>query len=200
MLYELSKELGASLQARGVPLKVVFGPERTQPVSASRERIVLEHLEGGDSFGPLISQHRNPRGVMTRRVAAVLRIYAQATISGAGVQDHRRRAEAVLDQVIVALDDIARGSRRNQWSPASGGFVVPEDSVGSETWSGACYEMRFSIDRSVLDTTWTDGTTVGSGLPEATIGGDGGVTIASRTEVRLANGPDDADPETACGG
>lgn len=193
MLYEITKELDTALQAQGVPLRVVFGPERTAPVTSAAERIVVQHAEGGgaDSFGPPMVPGGNPRPQALRRCGAVARIYAQSTLAGAAVQDHRRRAEAVLDRLVVALTALGT-SRRSPVELQGGGFIDLVDEQGTATRSGAVYELRFSIARAVYDTTWA-----GDALPETTIGSG---TITSTTSVRMADGPSGADPETACGG
>jgi len=194
LIYDLAREVDAIIRAQGSPLGCVFGPERTDG-NAARERVVLEHSPtGGDVFGPATSQHINPKSRFTRSVACQLRIYARSPLSGAAVQDHRRRAETVLDLVLVALDTRLRGTRRNAWTPDRGGFVSTDDLDGSQTWSGAVYELAFTVDRAVLAQTFTAGI-----APESTLG-EGGVTITSTTSVGLVNGPAGTPPETACGG
>lgn len=201
MIHEIGKELAEALAAKGVPFKVVDA-ERTAPTSAARERIVIERIDGADSFGSVVSQHRNPRCVMTRVIAVRLRIFAQATRSGATYPEHERRADAVLDAVLVALADIMRARNAKPWLPDGGGFVELDDEKGTlgGSRSGAVYELRFTVPRAVNDTTWTGTGEAGDGAPEVPLGGEGGVTIASTTGVLLANGPDGAEPVTACGG
>ena len=141
-----------------------------------------------------------------RATGAVLRIYAQATVTGAAVHDHERRAEAVLDRAYVALEGIV-GARRTLWNVTSARFLTSDDlkAQGLAVWSGAVYELRFTVDRAVNDATWA-----GAGIPTATLGEGGAGGIKSKTRVSMAHGagtdvdtdgdgvPDNA--ETSCGG
>lgn len=154
MIHEIAKELDAKLKAKGVPVRVVTGPERTDG-QAQRERIVLERdRDSGDSFGPVRSQHGNPKARMTRTVGCLMRIYAQSTSAGAAVYEHERRAETILDRIVCSLDDVIRGDRKSSWALRDGKFTSPTDLQQSQTWSGALYELRFSVDRSVFDRAW----------------------------------------------
>lgn len=153
MIHEIAKELDVLLRAKGVPLRVASGPERTTR-TGNREGIVLERdRDQGDSFGPVRSQHLNPKAHFVRSTGCLLRIYAQDARSGAGVSDHERRAETVLDRVLVGLRTISV-TRKTQITLASGRFAALPDADGSDTFSGVVYELRFSVDRSVFDRAW----------------------------------------------
>jgi hypothetical protein len=177
MIHEIAKSLDTALRAKGVPLRVVDGPERTGTTSFARERVTLERdRDRGDSFGPTRSQHGNPRARLTRTTGCVLRVYAQSTHAGATVQDHERRAETVLDRVLVALDTILRGERMTFWTQASGRFMTPADLEETETFAGAVYELRFTVDRSVFDRTWpTAQDPEGAARPEGGFDGVGNI-------------------------
>lgn len=194
MLYDLTKEIRAVLQSKGVPVSIEYGPERTQSTTFGRERIVLEEdVDAGDSFGPAISVHTNPKHRASQRLGVAVRIYAQATIVGAAVQDHRRRARAIFDPLFVAIDTILRGSRKNLWEPSSGKFLSADEFQlrGLETWSGAVYEFKFTVSRAIEDLTW-----VGDANPEITLGAG---SIRSTTNVTTFNGPGNQTEEVACG-
>jgi hypothetical protein len=180
VIRELSLELQTALRAKGCPV-VVLEREATTTATFGRERIVIEHDEGGDTFGPVRGAHVNPKHRFTRKVGGKITIYAQSTRAGALEFEHRRRAEHILDLVLVALDDVAK-LRRNAWTPTGGAFIRPADLETSERLGGAVYEMKFTIDRAVYVQTWT-----GDIQPEATLE-EGG--IASGTRVSI-NGSDD---------
>lgn len=194
MIHEIGVELAAALKAKGYAAVVVDGPEATGSTSFARERIVIEHdADGTDKFGPALSQHKNPKQRMTRGIAAKLTIYAQTTTAGAMPFEHRRRAEHILDMVLVAMDGVAI-ARKNKWTPTGGKFVTPPDLAGSDAFAGASYALTFTFDRGVFDATWA-----GASRPEAAVG-VGGVSITNTTNVTQANGPDGEDVETGCGG
>lgn len=198
MIREICVELQAELRAQGCPLSVVFGPERTAPTTYARERIVIEHDEGGDSFGPARATHKNPRVRMVRNVGAKLTIYVQSVASGAALFEHRRRAEHVLDLVLVALEKVIV-VRKNGWTIKGGKFVVPADMAPSEEQSGAAYEFTFSFERAVMVQKWN-----GDVRQEHALGAG---EIRSTTRVSAQGGVDDDDDfttvpagaETGCG-
>ncbi len=181
MIHAIGIEIGQALAAQSCPFKVVDGPEGTTTTTFGRERIVLEHDESGDTFEPARSNHANPKHVITRRQGFVVRIFAQSPGPNAMEFEHRRRAEHVLDLVIVALRDVAV-ARKNSWAIRSGKFVLPVDLSGSPVIGGAVYELAISFDRAVMVQTWA-----GAAKPEAAAGG-----FTNRTSVG-------EDLETACG-
>lgn len=198
MIHEIGVELQAVLRSRGCPLSVIDGSDDMPTVTYARERIVIERF-GDDSFGPVRSQHLNPKHRMTRSIGCKITIYAQAVAVGALTWEHYRRAETILDLVLVALGDVA-AVRHNLFSPKSGRFINPEDLEKSETNIGAVYELLFTFDRAVRTQTW-----LGAFRPSATLTAAGG--LRNTTKVSMTGGPDDDDnnttvpaaAETACG-
>lgn len=186
MLHEIGVELGAALAAQGCPLRVIDGPEPTKTTTYARERIVIEH-DDADGFVPTQSQHRNPKIRMVRNVAAKVTIYAQSPAAGAMEWEHTRRAEHVLDLVLVALDYVV-SVRKNRWTIKGGGFVRPDDLAKSDTQGGAVYALTFAVERGVYEQKWN-----GDVRPQVT-----GVPITSTDRITLAHGPSDQVPETAC--
>ncbi len=185
MIHEIGLELVAKLKVQKCPvITVVDGPEVVKTTTFGKERIVLEHDEGGDSFGGARGATRNPNQRFTRTMGMKLTIYAQSVGAGAMPFEHRRRAEHILDLVLVAMDEIAK-ARANAWEPKGGKFVVPDDLAGSEVIGGAVYELSFSFDRGVSKRTWE-----GAKRPEITAGD---LTFANSTTLG-AN-----EEETACG-
>lgn len=195
MIYEIAKELHVELRAKKVPFRVVYGPERKDDVGLTDTRIVLERdRQTGDQPGPPRSQHKNPSLAGVRGVGVVLRIFARANVSGANVWDHERLADAIVDKAWVALRKIAT-RRRTIWNITSAKLLSREEleQRSLEQWPGAVYEMRFTVDRGVLDTDWQ-----GEAAPEKALGPHpDGIEIAGSTKVTV-NGS--GSPETACGG
>lgn len=196
MIHEIGLELQKQLRARGCPLEVVDGPERTKTTSWTKQRIVLEDDDGGaDAFAPVRSQHINPKLRYTVNQACKLTIYAKSERSGAMLFEHRRVAKAARDMVLCALDLIA-SRRKNAWKAGGGRFITPVDLQESEQPGGAVYELKFTFERGVKDVTWA-----GRPTPEATL-----TALQNTTKVSRANALDDNDPltipadaETACG-
>jgi hypothetical protein len=187
VIHEIGVELAASLASRGCPFRVVDGPEETGTSTFARERIVIEH-DDSDSFGPVISQHRNPMQCAVRVVGAKITIYAQSPSVGATKWEHVRRVEHVLDLVICSLREVCV-ARRQGLSLAAGRLLQPEDLAASPAQGGAVYELRFGVERGIADTKWT-----GESRPEATVG-PGGITIVGTDQITAPGYPV---PETAC--
>jgi hypothetical protein len=186
MLHEIGVELGAALVAQGCPLKVFDGPESTKTTTYARERIVLEYADS-DSFSAPRSQHRNPKHRMTRNVAAKITIFAQSAAAGATEWEHYRRAEHILDLVLVAMEKVIV-ARKSAWNVGSGKFISPEDLKASESIGGAVYELAFTVERSVFEQKWN-----GSVKEQVT-----DFAITSSDRIILANGPEDQTSETNC--
>jgi hypothetical protein len=197
MLYAISQELAEALDAKGVPFPVFFGPDPSTPITASRERIVIEQPFGEkrDQTQPAKAVHHNPSMRAVRIQAARIRIFARSSLAGARWHDHAERAEEVLDHVQASLDVIVRG-RKNAIAWAGGGFVELVDANGSEVWSGAVYEQDFSVDRGVFVRTWA-----GEAHGEVTIGeGVEIVNVVKASNATGAAGTPPADAESVSGG
>lgn len=193
MIYEITKELAAELESRGVPLPVVYGPEKNASTAINRSRIVLERdrQNGDQSLGPR-SQQKNPALANVRAMGCVLRVFAQSTLAGANVWDHERLADQAIDRIEIALRKVIT-KRRTAYRITSARLLSAQDLelLDLKTWPGVVYELRFQVDRGVLDTSWQ-----GEALPTATIG-PGGVAIDGSTKVTV-NGV--GTPEASCGG
>jgi hypothetical protein len=173
VIYEITQELKAALEARGVPVPVEYGPEPKTSTAFSRTRIVVERdRQGGDSIPDHRSVHRNPRMHGVRAMGAVCRIYASSTVTGASVHDHERLADQLADKVQVALRQIV-STRRTLWRVLSAKLLSAAElgQLELETWHGVVYELRFQVDRGVLDTSWTDDASVGAARPTGTLTG-----------------------------
>jgi len=185
MLGTICRELDLALKVKHVPFPVAFGPERSDSVSSSFGRIVIEHGgPGADSFDPPIGTHPNPKVHFLRWQGARLRLYARSNVANARYQDHTAFAEKALDAILCELDVCVR-ARKNRIRVNPGGFVPLDDAAGSQTWGGVVYELTFAIDRACERRTWE-----GEANAEKTIGvGEDDVTLTSTTKVSDALGP-----------
>lgn len=152
MIHEIGVQLGQTLSSKGLGIPVVDGPERRPTTTFARERVVIER-SGEDGYESRHLADKNPRTRMTRLIACKVTIYAQEPNKGAAEWEHFRRAEQMLDMVLIALDQIAK-ARQNLFKPKSGKFVVPDDMKHGETMGGAVYELQFTFDRGVADRNW----------------------------------------------
>lgn len=184
MIHEIGVELQAYFKSKKCPFDVIDGPEIRGTSTFARERVVIEHDPAGDSF---VAKHKattNPRSWGSRNIGVKITLYVKRPSKGATYWEHKRRAEALLDQVFCGLSNIAK-ERQNLVVFRSGKFIFPEDLKDSETPGGAAYELLLTFDRGIVETNWD-----GTAQPTATIG-DGGVTIKNKTVVDAT--------ETACG-
>lgn len=193
MIHEIGVELQTQLRARGVPFPVVDGPEPTTTATWGRERIVIEYdADSDDEFSRPRSQSapRSHGGTPIRRYSSLeackATIYAQSAATGANVFEHRRRAKAIRDRVLVSLEAVA-ADRKNAFDPTRGRFVVPVDLQGAVIPGGAAYEISFGFERAIEDRAWD-----GSSAAEGNI-----AHVGSTTEVHGPGG--EGDGETACG-
>lgn len=190
MIHEVGVDLGTYLKSKGCPFKVIDGPEFRPTTTFARERIVIEHDPAGDSFGARRQADKNPRTWMTRNTGVKITIYAKHPNTGSTYWEHIRRAEQVLDQVLVGINVVAK-QRANLCTFKSGKFVLPPDLKDSETPGGAVYELLLTFDRGVAERNWDM-----SADPTAEVG-DG--FIKSTTVVSGVTEDGGASSETACG-
>lgn len=199
MIHEIGRELEGALLAQGCPFRVVDGPEATSDVTFRDSRIVIERDEdAGDSFVSPKSQSINPKLYAIRNIAVKLTIYAQSAAIGAKPFEHRRRAEKVVDMIVVSLLAIA-AVRKNGMTIRGGRFTRPADLEKSESVAGATYELNLTWERGITARTWA-----GEIRPEFVFVPG---SMTSTTKASLANGADDDDDpttvpataETACG-
>ncbi len=149
MIHEIGMELQAKLAAQGCAFKVL-DREATKPTQW-RNVIVID--ETGDTYGPVRSPGGNPRRFFTGNVGAKLTVYAQSTKSGAAEYEHRRAARRVVDLALVALRTI-RAERKTGLTIGAGAFVPIDDLEKSERPGGVAYELAFTVERGIFDTTF----------------------------------------------
>lgn len=183
MIHEIMIETQARLRAQGCPIECVDGPPWGE-TSWSGERIVFTLDDGGDSFETVRGGHVNPKQVTVRMMAFTVRIYAQAKKAGAMFFEHTRRADAILDQVLVALSEACQV--RKQPVQFRGGKWLPiKDLEKSTVFAGAVYELSAVVPRGVTKKDWD-----GDALEEITIT-EG--LIKNTVKARLQGTADDDD-------
>lgn len=149
----LAARLTAALKAQGFPYEVRdgpqalrFGPRAQAHVELSRDRV------GGDSLGPGKGRKRNPRILYTRTVGYLLRVYVGSTSSGSSAWDHECLCDVVVEQLIQAVDTVARIDGRSLWEYRSGRFLTTAELAETKMrkWpSGVVYDLIIEIGRSV---------------------------------------------------
>ena len=187
MINEVTRELAAELRTRGVPYPVIYRESKPATIgSVSQTRIVVERdRKGGDRPGLPVSQFKNPQRESSRQIGCVIRIYAQSTLGGAREFEHEELADAIADQIEIALYNIAAKRKTLHRIVAFKLLDAAEMNAPElEQWPGVIYEIRFSIDRGVVDTVFG-----GGAKDSTTLAG-----IKSTTRVRFGTGPN----STAC--
>lgn len=185
MIHEIGVELQANLQAAGCPLKVYDGPEPTETTTFGRERIVIAHDPGGDTFASVKGgSHPNPTYRGTCNTGVVITIYAQEPKSAAMPFEHRRRAELFRDMVLCSLYEVIT-ARANGYSIKSGRLFTADDLSKSEIQGAAVYELKLTIERGISKKHF-DGTIA----PQVSVSASGGtdsIPMKSTSTVKLGN-------------
>ncbi len=196
MLGRIARRLETVLRVdRGVPLRVEYGPIEPARVGELRDAIVVQY-SGGDSVGGARAIGGNPKRRMTRTIGCELHVYASSTVSGATRRDHEDRAQSIVGQALLALDDVLRGGESDAdgeyvdgtaytWRPGAGAFERAQGIA-----SGAHYVLAFTVDETIRDAPFA-----GTPLEEFTMGA---ASIASATNVYGSTG--EGAGETSCGG
>lgn len=182
MIHEVGVQISQTFATKGCPFVVIDGPEFRKTTTFARERVVIEHDPSGDSFVPRHQTDRNPRTRLTRNTGVKVTIYAQNPRAGAIYWEHVRRAEHVLDMVLIAIDLIAK-ARQNIAVFRSGKFVYPVDLKESETPGGAVYELYLTLDRGVADRNWDFTAQPTAEITAVAPGAGSGVIISNSAEI-----------------
>lgn len=163
MIHEIGVELQAYFSSVGCPLPIIDGPEFHKTNTGARERVVIEEDPDGDQFLPRHRAGVQPTARLTRVQGMQITIFTQDPHKGALYWEHKRRADHVLDVVLIGLYNIAK-TRKNELTFSSGKFVHPDDLKESEKPAGAEYLLKFKFDRGIFTRKWD-----GSDQPTAAI-------------------------------
>ncbi len=198
LIYELARDLQTLLTARKFPVNVIHGPPRlglpeTFGAGSLEVHTQLDAQGGDDVGGAARGSKANPRQVGTRAIGVRALIYARSSLDGAGIGDHEKLCQALVDGVIVSLLHWASETKAVGFAFKSGKMISRDERVaeGSDTPPGAVYELVFSVPRGVYALTYE-----GEARPVTS----GAITVTSATHAYRTGGDPDADPEVGCGG
>jgi hypothetical protein len=157
MIYEIAKEIATELATKGCPYRVVYGPERGAQTVASPRFVVERNRDATDDILSPRSRPVNPRMVALRVLACRCRVFAKSNLAGAGVHDHERVADQMVDRFTVALNKAVR-VRCTTYRVTRAKLLGADELglYGLETWPGVVYTIEFEIDRGVYDTNWAE--------------------------------------------
>ncbi len=185
MLYEISIELAAEMDARKYPYAVVYGPSSNN--SLVEPRIEMELALGAGLATHRPATHKPVNSKITEQVldACIVRIFSKSSLEGASTRDHQRQCLTDRQTFMVSLRSVLT-TRRNGLLYTSLGFLSDADIEQLEIveWAGAVYEIQFQFSRAIYDRDWTE-----EDADTATIG-ENGLTVESTTEVDDHTGQD----------
>lgn len=199
MLYEFARDIQGFLTEKSYPVRVVFDTGAQGQAKASAHRghvVVFDHDAAGDTLGPPLGAHRNPRLVRARYLGAKATIYAKSSLPGAHRGDHERECEKIVDALIVAFYRWGAEGRVGDLPWSKGSYVAGADAPDNprEKWPGVCYEITFRLPRGVLDRAYVAEQNPGAPHPTGAATG-----VQNQTQARLEGGDPDADPDLGCG-
>jgi hypothetical protein len=187
MLFSIAQEVKDFLVTKGCNVPVVYGPERKEQ-ALNRPRYVIERdRAAGDQHTGTRSQRTNPKLVDVRAIGCVCRIFAQSTVASAGVWNHERDADQMVDHFTVAMASVIQ-NRKTLWRVTNAKLLTAGELAARdiETWPGVVYEVKFQVDRGVADLTWrTPEQAAGSAQEEHTMGTG---ELVSSVQVRTQGG------------
>ncbi len=162
MLYEMFGDLRDRMHARKFPTHFEYGPERTHREGHHFSNLIVieRDREQSDTVEPAHGQVRNARKKFTRHLAAKATIFACCTAAGAHVGEHERVCEALVDALLVEIEDWGTESRAGQIPVTESRYMSAAERSDVETWPGVVYTVRFRVARGVQRLDYT-----GAGLP-----------------------------------
>jgi hypothetical protein len=177
MIYEVCVELRAYLAEQGCPFPIVEGAA-ADPTTLGPCFITIERDEAGESFGPPRGARamNNPKPITTRKIGVLITFRIQRTAGGALPHEHARICDHVVDLVLAGLAYVS-AVRRIICSLKGGKYITPPDMQKSEATSGVVYELRFDIDRAVVEQQYDRRGAVGEFRSTTTIGAIGAQTL-----------------------
>ena len=154
LLYEMARSLGAKLQKRKFPHRVVYGRRRLPHVAFV---YILSVVGRPHDLG---EERRAPRGAHRadgRRaihdLGCEIRVYARASVPGACEEDHEFDCDQVVRALVVALGEFFAGEKAGFALPSfSEARMMREDEFDEglfEQWPGVGYVLRFRVPAAV---------------------------------------------------
>jgi len=189
-IYEMSRDIAGLLAAQKFPFEVRYVPERTAIEQTAPTQIHFSRCRlAPDLIGTPRGQQRNPRKVYTRQLCVDVVVYASSTLAGAMIQEHEDLCDQLVDALVCRIDEWCTATKALDPDYVEMRYLTVEELQGLEGWPGVAYLLRFRVGRGVTLRTF-----VGEGKPTGTP-----ANVKNTSNVLLANGPDDAPPENACG-
>lgn len=149
MIYELHRDVQATLQSRGYPVHMVYGSAFAEtekyPYMVRFER----DREGQDTVGAPRGAQKNPRKLATRTLAGLVTMWARSSERNAHVGEHEAEAEKLVDAVIAAMLDWKTEGRVTLQFGA-GSYQKSSDREDTVVWPGVRYEQKFTVTRGLL--------------------------------------------------
>lgn len=177
MLYEMFGDLRDRMHARKFPTQFAYGPEHTAREGHHFSNLIVieRDREQSDEVEAAHGQVRNARKKFTRRLAAKATIFANCTSPGAHVGEHERVCEALVDALLVEIEDWGTESRAGQIPIKESRYLSAHERSDVETWPGLVYLVRFLVPRGVQRLDYT-----GAGLPTGAAS-----SVTGRIDLRI---------------
>lgn len=191
------KQVRDLVSAKGYPLSFAYGPRKmVSPTYASNFVVIQRDRTQTDGIGPPAAAKANPRMLRVRTLGAEALIYAMSALPNAHIGDHERECEKFVDAMLCALYKWGKLAQSSEDLPISEArYLRADERDDVETWPGVVYRLAFRVPRGVYDRAYVSEENAGAARPTGNV-----TTINNQTQVRMAHGDPDADPETGCGG
>jgi hypothetical protein len=150
VIYEFGRDIEAALRARKFPIRVEYGPDRSNVAGFPSLRVLLQRdRTQSDAFDPAKGAQRNPHKRGVRSLSTVFTIYASSSLRGAHVGDHERLCEQVVDALWIAILEWGVATQAGFIPVLSGGYASAQKLETGEVWPGVVYELRIRVPRGV---------------------------------------------------
>lgn len=189
MIYRMSRDIEAALQARKFPLHLAYAPERTEreALGVHSNVIVVERdRERGDGVEAVHGTQRNARLSLVRLLGFSCKFWVRSSLPGARVPEHENLCDQFVDALMVALREWSVEAKVGVTFGESR-YLKSEEFNETEAWPGVVYLLRCQVQRGVRALDYE-----GQAKPTGTPSG-----VTNQTQVRLAG--DDGPPEIGCG-
>jgi hypothetical protein len=185
MIYQMSRDIAANLQARKFPVDVHYGPDRVTHGGCDSMRVDFSRdYEQDEVISPVLGSNRNPRAVGVRALPVLVELRVRSTLHGALLHDHQHECDALVDALEVALYEWSQAARTGALDYYESRYVKPEDDDGSEVKAGVTYRLRFRVPRGVAKRDYT-----GAAEPTGSAASTGLATRVTRDGVTYEDVP-----------
>lgn len=178
-VYDMAKDIAASLGARKYPTPIIYGPERTKRTKFTPAITIERDRKANDGTRAALGVRVNPRKQFIRDLAIVVLVYMQSSAPGARIVEHEAECDQLVDAFLGELQDWVVGAKlgtdpqitESRYLAAADLAEMSADGAeGLELWPGVVYRIKFKLPRGVLRRDY-DGAAQLEGAP-ARVGGD----------------------------